>query len=143
LRRSSGFTLIELLVVIVIVGVLTAIAVPTFLNQVKRSRAAEGDSGLATLSMATTIYSFDCGNYEPALVDLVAGVNCGDETGPWLESPWAAIAPNYSPPTIVAPVDPQRGSVIETSGLAGPYQNISCRKGTGNEAIQGDGCTIP
>lgn len=40
-RRQGGFTLIELGVALAIVALLVAIAVPTYLNMVKRAREAE------------------------------------------------------------------------------------------------------
>jgi type IV pilus assembly protein PilA len=48
-ENNEGFTLIELLVVIIIVGVLAAIALPSFLNQIGRARGSEATSNLGTI----------------------------------------------------------------------------------------------
>ncbi len=49
--KHSGFTLIELVVVIAIVGILAAIAIPTFSEQVKKSRRAEAVTVLGDLQL--------------------------------------------------------------------------------------------
>jgi type IV pilus assembly protein PilA len=48
-KDNEGFTLIELLVVIIIVGVLAAIALPSFLNQIGKARGSEATSNLGTI----------------------------------------------------------------------------------------------
>src|SRR5262245_31747667 len=43
---ASGFTLVELMIVIVIITVLSAIAYPSYLGQVQRTRRADGKAAL-------------------------------------------------------------------------------------------------
>lgn len=43
-KKTFGFTLIELMVAVGIVGLLAAIAYPSYLNQVRKSRRADGKS---------------------------------------------------------------------------------------------------
>lgn len=51
-RRQQGSTLIELAVVVAILGVLTAFALPRFLDSLERSRAAEAFNYLAAVHEA-------------------------------------------------------------------------------------------
>ena len=63
LRRRAedekGFTLIELLVVILIIGILAAIAIPTFLNQKSKANDASAESLARNAATAMETYATD------------------------------------------------------------------------------------
>jgi type IV pilus assembly protein PilE len=49
--RNKGFTLIELMVTLAIVGILAIIAIPSFTEQIAKSRRAEAMRGLGDLQL--------------------------------------------------------------------------------------------
>jgi type IV pilus assembly protein PilE len=55
-QKEVGFTLIELMITIVIIGILAAIAYPSYLKQVKKSRRSDGESTLMSVMQAEERY---------------------------------------------------------------------------------------
>jgi type IV pilus assembly protein PilA len=72
---NKGFTLIELLVVIIIVGVLAAIALPSFLNQIGKARGSEAKSNIGTINRAQQSYRLEQGTFTSQLTNLDAKVS--------------------------------------------------------------------
>ena len=58
-REESGFTLVELLVVMLILGLLIAVAIPTFFNQKQKANDADSKAMAHTAQTAIETYATD------------------------------------------------------------------------------------
>ena len=56
-RSKKGFTLIELLIVIAIIGILAAIAIPTYLSYVNRAKDSGASTNLGAIFTDETAFS--------------------------------------------------------------------------------------
>ncbi len=67
---EGGFTLIELLVVILIIGILAAIAIPSFLSQRQKAQDAEAKTDARTAQTAQETYFTNENKYTAVTADL-------------------------------------------------------------------------
>ena len=100
-KKEKGFTLIELLVVIIIIGLLTAIALPSFLNQSNKAKLSEAKNNVRSASEAQKSFYveettfIDNGNIATLQTQKLIPDNIGgdgaDPNSLWLEALGVAV----------------------------------------------------
>ncbi|MGB3791034.1 MAG: type IV pilin-like G/H family protein, partial [Phormidesmis sp.] len=73
-KANGGFTLIELLVVIIIIGILSAIALPSFLNQANKAKQSEAKTYIGSMNRAQQAYYLENSRFINSIPALGLGV---------------------------------------------------------------------
>lgn len=132
MTRSNGFTLIELMIVVAIVGLLSAIALPSYRNQVLRSHRIDAKTALLDLASRQERYFTTNNTY------TVSTANLGYVGALPLSVPNAATA-TYSLSVVVptnlqgytATATPVGGQASDTCGTYS-IDNLGTQANSGN-----------
>lgn len=84
LRSKKGFTLVELMIVVAIIGILAGIAIPRYMNFIRRSREGATKGNLGAVRSALNIYYSDLEGIFP--VDITVSPFIGTAANQYLDT---------------------------------------------------------
>ena len=118
-NREEGFTLVELLVVMLIIGLLAAVAIPSFFNQRDKAKDAGAKEMAHTAQVAMETYSTDHGGaytgVDPAALRAIESAIQVAGTGPFVSAAAAAGANGWTL-TVDSPATGNAFSIARATG---------------------------
>lgn len=141
-QNEHGFTLIELLIVIIILGILTAVALPSLLSQDAKAKQSEAKQNLILVNKAQNSYRTEKNSFATSFDALAIGTIAGGTTGTTTNFSYTLAASNDTATIIARPKD------IILKGYSGGsiyYSNSASQSviGTILCEVQAPGTTAP
>ncbi|PZO60251.1 MAG: hypothetical protein DCF15_02510 [Phormidesmis priestleyi] len=132
-KGNGGFTLIELLVVIIIIGILSAIALPSFLNQANKAKQSEAKTYIGSMNRAQQAYYMESGQFSPNIGLL--GLGIADSTANYdYYAGTEAVTPGVVAIGVAKPKAAAAGADSSLKAYAGAVKIGTVSTGTGATA---------
>ena len=126
-RQDQGFTLIELLVVIIIIGILSAIALPAFLNQANKAKQSEGKQYISSINKGQQAFYAENTRFGTNVAVLGLGLKTATTNYSYAVSATGANATALATPTNLDALKGYAGGVgLVDAGDAKTTQSILC-----------------
>lgn len=126
ISRSRGFTLLEVILVVVIVGILAAIAYPSYLNSVRKSNRASAQAHLLDIAQREQQFVLD---NRGVYATTVAALNITTPSDVATRYTILITAPPATPPTFTASATPIAGNAQagDLGGMALTVDNTGAK----------------
>ena len=133
-RQDQGFTLIELLVVIIIIGILSAIALPAFLNQANKAKQSEGKQYVSSMNKGQQAFYAENTKFGTTVTALGLGLKTQTTNYSYSVVTSGSTADSLASPTNTVALKGYAGGVgLVEAGEAKTTQSIICETtSTGN-----------
>jgi type IV pilus assembly protein PilA len=145
-RQDEGFTLIELLVVIIIIGILSAIALPSFLSQANKAKQSEAKQYVSSISKGQQAYFAENTKFADQITTLGIGLKTQTSNYTYTIGVPGGGATAAATPANASPLKSYAGAVgLVSAGEAKTTSSILCEGGAGAapEALAPNGSDAP
>ena len=111
-RRAAGFTLIELMITVAILVILLSVALPSYLDHVRKSRRAEAQAYMMAVATRQQQFLVDTRGYATTLAAVGVAVPANVDGAYTLAMP----TPGVNPPSFTLTLTPKTAQASDRCG---------------------------